>query len=299
MPRLPIPGSDDGTWGDILNEYLLVEHNSDGTQKTLDVSKGGTGATDATNARTNLGAISSSDAQTLVDSHSADTTNVHGIADTSALVDTTTFNDHSARHEVGGADAFTGIVPASAFAPTGLTGAIQTGRFVGATSSGAPASGTFQIGDFVVDQTGIIWICTLGGAPGTWVDASSSGRVLDEAESTVQQTGITTAVDITGLSITFDVADRPVLVTLWLPYVTAVSQAANALPIIADETDTIKATSSTYLAASTISHCQAVERITTPGTYTRKGRLARSGTGTLTNSAGIATTTSRIYAVAQ
>ena len=33
MARLPVPGSDDGTWGDILNEYLLVEHNSDGTQK--------------------------------------------------------------------------------------------------------------------------------------------------------------------------------------------------------------------------------------------------------------------------
>jgi len=29
--RLPIPGSDDGTWGDILNNYLAVSHNSDGT----------------------------------------------------------------------------------------------------------------------------------------------------------------------------------------------------------------------------------------------------------------------------
>ena len=31
MPRLPIPGSDEGTWGDILNEYLLEEHNEDGS----------------------------------------------------------------------------------------------------------------------------------------------------------------------------------------------------------------------------------------------------------------------------
>lgn len=29
--RLPIPGSDDGTWGDILNAYLSVSHASDGT----------------------------------------------------------------------------------------------------------------------------------------------------------------------------------------------------------------------------------------------------------------------------
>ncbi len=31
MSRLPIPGSDDGTWGDILNTYLEVSLNSDGT----------------------------------------------------------------------------------------------------------------------------------------------------------------------------------------------------------------------------------------------------------------------------
>jgi len=32
-PRLPIVGKDAGTWGDLLNEYLLVEHNSDGSLK--------------------------------------------------------------------------------------------------------------------------------------------------------------------------------------------------------------------------------------------------------------------------
>ncbi len=30
--RLPIPGNDDGTWGNILNNYLSVAHNPDGTQ---------------------------------------------------------------------------------------------------------------------------------------------------------------------------------------------------------------------------------------------------------------------------
>ena len=33
MARLPIPGSDDNTWGDILNEYLEVAHENDGTLK--------------------------------------------------------------------------------------------------------------------------------------------------------------------------------------------------------------------------------------------------------------------------
>lgn len=42
MARLPAPGGDDGTWGDILNEYLEVSHTSDGTQKegTARISSG-------------------------------------------------------------------------------------------------------------------------------------------------------------------------------------------------------------------------------------------------------------------
>jgi len=33
MTRLPQPGSDSGTWGSILNDFLAVEHNADGTLK--------------------------------------------------------------------------------------------------------------------------------------------------------------------------------------------------------------------------------------------------------------------------
>ena len=33
MSRLPVPGSDDGTWGDVLNAFLLQAHNADGTVK--------------------------------------------------------------------------------------------------------------------------------------------------------------------------------------------------------------------------------------------------------------------------
>jgi hypothetical protein len=33
MSRLPVPGSDDGTWGAILNDFLAVEHDADGTLK--------------------------------------------------------------------------------------------------------------------------------------------------------------------------------------------------------------------------------------------------------------------------
>jgi hypothetical protein len=33
MARLPQPGGDDNVWGDILNDFLTVEHNADGTLK--------------------------------------------------------------------------------------------------------------------------------------------------------------------------------------------------------------------------------------------------------------------------
>lgn len=49
MPRLPIPGQDGGTWGNLLNEYLSVSHNADGSIKSSAVqsivSDGVTGAT--------------------------------------------------------------------------------------------------------------------------------------------------------------------------------------------------------------------------------------------------------------
>lgn len=34
LARLPTPGGDDDTWGDVLNNYLSVEHNSNGTLKS-------------------------------------------------------------------------------------------------------------------------------------------------------------------------------------------------------------------------------------------------------------------------
>jgi len=37
------------------------------------------------------------------------------------------------------------------------------------------------VGDFIVDQTGSVWICTVAGSPGTWIavggGAASTGSV--------------------------------------------------------------------------------------------------------------------------
>lgn len=37
MARLPIPGQDNNTWGDILNDFLLAEHNTDGSLKLASI----------------------------------------------------------------------------------------------------------------------------------------------------------------------------------------------------------------------------------------------------------------------
>lgn len=54
MSRLPEPGSDVGTWGNILNDFLGVAHNPDGTLKS-----GSTSATGALQSANNLSDLSS------------------------------------------------------------------------------------------------------------------------------------------------------------------------------------------------------------------------------------------------
>jgi len=55
-----------------------------------------------------------------------------------------------------------------AIGATGLPGATAASRHAGATVSGAPTSGTFAVGDYVVDQSGAMYVCTVAGTPGTW-----------------------------------------------------------------------------------------------------------------------------------
>lgn len=70
--------------------------------------------------------------------------------------------------------------------PLGLAGAVSPTRYVGAVASGAPLTGTFAIGDFVIGQDGSLRVCTAAGTPGTWtqVGAASGGVELDYVEIT-------------------------------------------------------------------------------------------------------------------
>jgi hypothetical protein len=55
--RLPTPGSDAGTWGDILNDFLTTAHNGDGTIKAgaVDSTAIGSGTITNTNVASNAG----------------------------------------------------------------------------------------------------------------------------------------------------------------------------------------------------------------------------------------------------
>ncbi len=55
MARLPIPGSDDGAWGDILNDYLSVAHDTDGTIKASAVDASAIQDNSVTESKLNTG----------------------------------------------------------------------------------------------------------------------------------------------------------------------------------------------------------------------------------------------------
>jgi hypothetical protein len=79
---------------------------------------------------------------------------------------------------LGGVDVGGGVLV------NGVAGATAGARFAGGTKSGAPTSGSWKAGDYVIDQTGKVWIYTgsawvasggsnVGGGDGVTVDNSS------------------------------------------------------------------------------------------------------------------------------
>lgn len=110
---------------------------------------------------------------------------------------------------------------------------------------------------------------------------------LDYAESTVVQNGIgATAVDLTGLTVDFTVtAGRPVWVEVELPMVyTGANTAGTTLVAIAslcDAANVEKRNAYVTLPPNYFAAPMSIkERFSTPGTYHRKVRMKKTGTGT-------------------
>ena len=80
------------------------------------------------------------------------------------------------------ANTFTAQQTVLDVAVSGLTGATTASRYVGGTNGSAPTTGTFAVGDYVVDATSqSLWICTVAGTPGTWVKAAPSNATTTVA----------------------------------------------------------------------------------------------------------------------
>jgi parallel beta-helix repeat protein len=79
-----------------------------------------------------------------------------------------------------GTSVLGGVDQGGAVMVNGVTGATAGARFAGGTKSGAPTSGSWKAGDYVIDQTGKVWIYTGsawvasgGGSGGVTVDNTS------------------------------------------------------------------------------------------------------------------------------
>lgn len=73
---------------------------------------------------------------------------------------------------------------------------------------------------------------------GAWVRLAPKGTELQYAQNTTDVPGISTAADVTGLSITFTVGDRPVYVDAGFPLIGQVTSAGQPTLFITDPSGT-------------------------------------------------------------
>ena len=211
MSRLPVPGSDNGTWGDILNDFLSVEHNSDGTQKTVPVTKGGTGATDTTTARTNLGlgtaaTTASSDYATAAQGTTADTAvqPARSISTTAPLSGGGDLSADRTLTVAAATDTSTGVVELATSAET-ITGtdtarAVTPASLAAAATAGAWAEGGLPESRPIVATGG--YAVSAYGAPGmtfysymtNWI---ANGNVLNYWPAVWNKNSVITDIAIT------------------------------------------------------------------------------------------------------
>src|SRR3981081_3957021 len=190
MPRVPVPGGDDNNWGTILNDFLAIEHSADGTQKTLPISKGGTGATDAATARTNLGAASTTNLTAKADDstvvHNTGTETITGIKTFSSsptIPGPTNSTDASNKAYVDSSIA----AVATPDATTSSKGLVQlAGDLTGTATAPLVAAGT------ITDAK----IASSAGIVRTKLD-SSTQTSLSKADTAVQSVNSKTGASIT------------------------------------------------------------------------------------------------------
>lgn len=112
-----------------------------------------------------------------------------------------------------------------------------------------------------------------------------TGRELACAESAALQTGITTVVDLTDLTLSFSVESRPVYVEVLTAYTFVLTSSSTAGIQITDAANVVKRASGQLFAANAGAPLRVVERIAAnTGAVVRKARILRTaGSGTISN----------------
>lgn len=146
-----------------------------------------------------------------------------------------------------GTNTFTGNQTAPALIASGLTGATAASRYVGATASGAPTTGTFVVGDHVIDQTGKIWVCTIAGSPGTWTQTGGGVTTFNtRSGAVVPASGDYTAAQVTNAADKSSASTQtftgnvqaPALIAAGLTGATSASRYVGATATVAPTTGT-------------------------------------------------------------
>jgi hypothetical protein len=173
--------------------------------------------------------------------------------------------------------------------------ALGSARLIGNVSNAAPTGGPWLAGDYAVDTTlGGIWICTVGGSPGTWLFVSR-GEIAVAGPVSANYTVTTAFADVTGLTgVVVPANSGPVALEVIGGLIFAVTTGTTAAntPIlveaqIIDDTSTVIATTNVHVltqAASTVtvrvnlSLAQLVANNASQRTYRVQARHATSGT---------------------
>lgn len=137
MSRLPTPGNDSGIWGSILNDFLGVSHNSDGTLRNAALTQAG-GVTSVNGKTTSTGSVilAASDVSAL-----ASTNDLSSISTANPTATDVSLNSHKLTNLANGVnpqDAATfGQIPvgdatASDIQPLGSAGPGNAGKWADA-----------------------------------------------------------------------------------------------------------------------------------------------------------------------
>lgn len=190
----------------------LYRRTHDGTETEIGAGAGGTAAS---TTFTPAGTIAATDVQAAIEELDGDSRMSDARTPTAHAIDGASHTGNLAESAITGlvsdlsakapiaSPTFTGVATTPALAVSGLTGSVSTSRYVGATTSGAPTTGAHLAGDWAWALDGHIWLCTVLGTPGTWVEATAGGggsvatdAIWDAAGDLAVGTGANTAAKL-------------------------------------------------------------------------------------------------------